>query len=150
MKTIFDSHTLGELHARIGQLSSEKQAQWGKMDAGQMVKHCILSEEMFQGKTAYKRLLVGRLFGPMALKSILKNEKPMKRNQPTHPEFKIKDSGNLEQRKQAWMSLLEEYGNSRSTRFTGFVHPFFGKMNATQIGQYVYKHTDHHLRQFGV
>ena len=31
---------------------------------------------------------------------------------------------------------------------TGFVHWFFGKMTREQIGQLVYKHTDHHLRQF--
>lgn len=29
-------------------------------------------------------------------------------------------------------------------------HPFFGKMSAREWGLIGYKHTDHHLRQFGV
>jgi hypothetical protein len=31
-----------------------------------------------------------------------------------------------------------------------FIHDFFGKMTKEQIGVFAYKHTDHHLRQFGV
>jgi hypothetical protein len=30
----------------------------------------------------------------------------------------------------------------------GLVHPFFGRMTPEQIGYMLYKHTDHHLRQF--
>jgi hypothetical protein len=30
------------------------------------------------------------------------------------------------------------------------VHPMFGKMTADQWGRSMWKHLDHHLRQFGV
>jgi hypothetical protein len=29
-------------------------------------------------------------------------------------------------------------------------HPLFGRFNGKQWGRFHYKHTDHHLRQFGV
>lgn len=146
MKTILDIKTVTELVGRINLLQADSQAQWGKMDAYQMLKHCTLSEEMFHGKKTYKRLFIGRLFGSMALKGILKNETPMKKNQPTHPEMKITGTGNFEHERAKWVELLQAYPTFSNNQF---IHPFFGKMTAGQIGNYVYKHTDHHLRQFG-
>ena len=45
-----------------------------------------------------------------------------------------------------WIELLRSYSTFSNPNF---VHPFFGKMTKEQIGKYVYKHTDHYLRQFG-
>ncbi|MES2515122.1 MAG: DUF1569 domain-containing protein [Bacteroidota bacterium] len=145
MKTIFDKTTSAELISRINSLNAQSKASWGKMDAYQMVKHCRLSEEMYLGKKAYRRLFIGRLFGKMALNGILKNTDPMKKNQPTHPDMKITGAGNFETEKQQWISLLHEYAEFPEREFT---HPFFGKMTKDQIGVYIFKHTDHHLRQF--
>ncbi len=147
MKTIFDPNVRQNLIERTNKLSAQSKALWGKMDAYQMLKHCNLSEEMYQGKTQYKRLFIGRLFGQMALKNLLKNADNMQRNQPTHPTFKITGTGNFEAEKQQWIAQLQAYENYSNLTV---VHPFFGKMTHEQIGQYVYKHTDHHLRQFGI
>jgi hypothetical protein len=43
--------------------------------------------------------------------------------------------------------LLNEYAHYANP---SFFHTFFGKMTKEQVGQLVYKHADHHLRQFGV
>ncbi|MBL0913277.1 MAG: DUF1569 domain-containing protein [Bacteroidia bacterium] len=145
MQSIFDEQTRQELYVRISRLQATDKAQWGKMNAWQMLRHCTLSEEMFLGMKSYKRLFAGRIFGGMALKSILKNEAPLKKNQPTHPELKINGNGDLEAEKQKWLTLLEKYADYNNPYF---VHPFFGSMDAQQVGIYVYKHTDHHLRQF--
>jgi hypothetical protein len=146
MKTIFDSGTVDELVSRIHTLQSTTKAKWGKMTVYQMLKHCTLNDEMFHGKKVYKRLFIGKLFGSMALRAILKDEHPMKKNQPTHPEMKITGTGSVEDESMKWISLLQGY-----THFSNndFVHPFFGKMTKDEIGKYVYKHSDHHLRQFG-
>lgn len=146
METIFNQKTVDGLTDRINQLKTTNNAQWGKMNAYQMLKHCTLNEEMFQGKRQYKRLFMGKLFGRMALNGILKDDKPMKKNQPTHPEFKIKGNGNFETEKAKWIDLLNGYNGFSNTNF---VHPFFGKMTKEEIGKYIFKHTDHHLRQFG-
>ena len=146
METIFNQKTVDGLTDRINQLKTTNNAQWGKMNAYQMLKHCTLSEEMFQGKRQYKRLFMGKLFGRMALNGILKDDKPMKKNQPTHPEFKIKGNGNFETEKAKWIDLLNGYNGFSNTNF---VHPFFGKMTKEEIGKYIFKHIDHHLRQFG-
>lgn len=150
MKTVFDPSTLNSLIDRIEKLQAGTQPYWGKMTPYQMVRHCILSENMYLGYQQYDRSFIGRLFGKMALKGILKDEAPMKQNQPTHPTFVITDAGDLEPVRQSWISLLKEYPAAGDTAFADFRHPFFGSMTPKQIGQYVYKHTDHHLRQFGV
>lgn len=147
MKTIFDTIEANMLIERAKLLTPNHKALWGKMDCYQMLKHCNMSEAMYHGKNSYKRLFIGRLFGAMALKGILKNTAPMKRNQPTHPTFKISGSGDFEAEKQLWIKQLNDYKQAKNL---GMVHPFFGAMSHHQIGMYVYKHTDHHLRQFGV
>ena len=147
METIYNKQTIKQFVERIDQLKESDKALFGKMNAYQMLKHCTLSEEMFQGKKPYKRLLMGVLFGRMALNGILKDEKPIKKNQPTHPDFKITGIGDFENQKMTWVNLLNDYNDFSPINF---VHPFFGKMSKEEIGQYIYKHTDHHLRQFGV
>jgi hypothetical protein len=146
MKSIFDNKEATALVARIQSLEPNLQAKWGKMNVYQMLKHCTMSEEMFQEKKAYKRLFIGKLFGQMALKGILKNEAPIKKNQPTHPDLNITGSGNFEAERTKWIDLINAYAALPTSQF---IHPFFGKMSREQIGEYVYKHTDHHLRQFG-
>ena len=146
MKTIFDKSTRDELKNRINVLNENNKAQWGKMNIYQMLKHCTLWEEMISGKKKYKWAFLGRLFGQMALKDLLKDENPLRRNVPTIPEFRIREeNGNVLLERTKWIALIEQHSDFSNH---GFVHPFFGKMTKEQIGYLVYKHTDHHLRQF--
>ena len=146
MKTIFDKATRAELIVRINTLDENSKAQWGKMTIYQMVKHCRLWEEMSLGKITSKRVFIGRLFGKLALKMALKDDKPMGRNAPTSAELIVKEpNGDIAAEKMKWIALLGEYDHFSNL---DFIHPFFGKMTKEQIGYHAYKHTDHHLRQF--
>jgi hypothetical protein len=146
MKSIFDKTTREELIGRINNLNENSTAQWGKMNVSQMIKHCILCEEMYLGRKKYKRAFIGRLFGRMALKNLLKDEQPLQRNAPTSADFKIKETGgNVSSEKKKWIALLEEYEHFSNDNF---VHWFFGRMSKEQVGYFAYKHSDHHLRQF--
>jgi len=145
MKTIFDQTTRAELIRRINLLDDESRAQWGRMNIYQMVKHCRLWEEMILRRKQYKQAFIGRLFGKMALKSVLKDESPLKRNTPTLRELRITENGAVDSEKMKWIALIEEYAHFSNV---DFVHPFFGRMTKDQIGYLAYKHTDHHLRQF--
>ncbi|MFT3679905.1 MAG: DUF1569 domain-containing protein [Ferruginibacter sp.] len=147
MKTVFDLSTQAELSKRINSLSSKNIAQWGKMDAYQMIRHCILCDKMFHGEIKIKRVFIGRLLGKMILNKVLKDNSPFGKNSPTSPLLKtVGTSGDIETEKRAWANSIDQYNNYNHT---GFIHPFFGPMTREQIGLLVYKHTDHHLRQFG-
>ena len=146
MKTIFDKATRDELINRINALNESNSAEWGKMNTYQMVKHCAAYEDMMLGKTSFKRVFLGYVFGKMALRSLSKDEAPLKRNMPTVTELIVKeDTGDIVAAKKKWIALIEEYGASENN---GIIHPFFGRISKEQIGYLVYKHTDHHLRQF--
>ena len=146
MKTIFDKTTREELINRINMLNENSTAQWGKMNIYQMLKHCTLYEEMLLGKKKFKRIFLGRLFGKIAMKDLIGNESPIKRNLPTIPEIKVKeDKGNIAAEKQHWITLIEEHAHCSDPEF---VHAFFGKITREQSGYLAYKATDHHLRQF--
>ena len=76
---------------------------------------------------------------------MLKNE-PIKKNLPTVPSFRIKGNTDIATEKSKWIQLLREYEQFSND---GFIHPFFGAMTKENTGYIVYKHSDHHLRQFG-
>ena len=150
MKTIFDHPTRQELTTRIQQVAADHQPQWGKMNVYQMLQHNTYWNEWILGKNGhvYKQTFMGKLFGKIALKRMVKDEQPFDKNIPTSEQFKPKSSnGDLELEKLKWIALIEEY---ESYHNPDFVHDFFGRMTKEQIGILVYKHTDHHLRQFGV
>ncbi|HEY5405625.1 MAG TPA: DUF1569 domain-containing protein [Ginsengibacter sp.] len=144
MKSIFDQSTRDELITRINSLNENSTAQWGKMTVSQMMKHCTKWDEMALGKKKYKQSFIGKLFGKIALKDMMKDE-PMKKNMPTVPSFKIKEQVDVAEEKKKWTGLLNEYKDFSND---GFIHPFFGAMKKEDTGYMVYKHIDHHLRQF--
>ena len=76
----------------------------------------------------------------------MKDEKPKKRNSPTKSDFKnLEISGDFLAKKMKWINLITEYEHFNNPNFS---HWFYGKMTPEQVGISVYKHIDHHLRQF--
>lgn len=149
MKTIFDKATRDELISRINSVNKNNTAQWGKMNVYQMTKHCTIWNEWVLGKNSpnYRQEFLGKIFGKMALRSNTKNEKPIGKNMPAGKAFTVKDKdGNVEVQKKKWMDLITEYEHFSNENF---IHDFFGKMTKEQIGIFAYKHSDHHLTQFG-
>ncbi len=148
MKTIFDATVREELIGRINALNENNTSQWGKMNLYQMLNHCTMWDAWILGKNApgYKQAFIGRIFGKMALRRMIKDENPLDKNVPTTPWLKIKEkTGDTEALKASWISLIADYKNYSNP---AFIHDFFGKMTEEQIGILAYKHSDHHLRQF--
>jgi hypothetical protein len=149
MTTVFDTSTRAELIRRINAVDETSAARWGQMNAYQMLRHCRQWEAWIQGKPprVYRQGLIGRVFGRMALRGMTKDDKPLARNIPTSREFRITDtSGDFAAEQRQWAELVEDYAHYSNP---DFIHDFFGRMTREQIGQLAYKHSDHHLRQFG-
>lgn len=147
MKSIFEKSIRDELIGRVNSLNENSKALWGKMNLYQMLAHNALWQQMMLGKIKSKRVFIGRFIGKAALKNVLKNDAPLRKNTPTTPEVMAKEkSGGLEIQRKKWIEGIEEYANYP---YEEFLHPFFGKMTKEEVGYFVYKHSDHHLRQFG-
>lgn len=149
MQSVFDKNVQEGLIRRIDSLHTSNQAQWGKMNLCQMLKHCIAWDEWMLGtnKPVYKQAFIGKLFGKMALNRMTKDASPLGKNVPTSEEFKVRETEcDTELEKRKWIELIKQYPYYNNP---GFIHMFFGKMTREQVGVLAYKHTDHHLRQFG-
>ncbi len=150
MKTIFNQAARAELMTRISALTDRHTAQWGKMNLYQMIRHCTQWNDWVLGKTKTpaRQEFIGKIFGRMALKGMIKNDSPMKKGMPAGRHFTIREqAGDVAFEQQRWLEQIAEYAHFSNH---GFIHDFFGKMKTDDLGIFVYKHMDHHLRQFGV
>ena len=149
MKSLFEDQALTKLVNRTNKLSIESQAQWGKMDVSKMLYHCCKVFEMASAERAEPRLFIGRLLAPI-FKSIFYNDKPFGKGAPTGKFSLTSDPQDiLAQRDKLlkWVDLFHKEGVVISKNA---LHPFFGTFTPAQWGIGMYKHLDHHLRQFGV
>jgi len=148
MKTVFDENVRMELINRIHSVNANSSAQWGKMNAYQMVKHCTLWDTWILGKDKpeYKQSMLGWLFGKFALPGSVRDDSPMKRNMSAGRDFVVREKvGDVELQKKEWIARVAEYEHFSNPEF---IHDFFGRMKKEEIGIFAYKHSDHHLRQF--
>ncbi|WP_323788265.1 DUF1569 domain-containing protein [Psychroserpens sp.] len=147
MKSIFTPEAHTEIMSRIEQLDEHKQAQWGKMNVGQMLYHCQFPLHIILEKDDYNlkpNWLINLLF-----KKSMYNDKPWRKNVPTVPRFKAKDNKEVSVEKPKLIQLLKEL-HTHKDRSHWQPHPSFGELTKEQWGKMQYKHLDHHLKQFGV
>ncbi|WP_299900926.1 DUF1569 domain-containing protein [uncultured Aquimarina sp.] len=147
MKSLFDEPVKNEIEGRIQKLSTESSPNWGKMDISQMLFHC-----QFPLKIALKKehpTVKPNLLAKIFFKKSLYNDKPWKKNLPTHPKLKVVDSKVFEEEKKVLLNLISEFSEKR-TISEWDPHPMFGQFTKDQWGKMQYKHLDHHLQQFNV
>lgn len=78
-----EKRTREELIARVNSLHNDCTAQRGKINDHQMLSYCTKWADRILGRLIVKRMFLGRLFGRLALKGVLKNDKPLDKNSPT-------------------------------------------------------------------
>lgn len=149
MQSLFDKAAYEEIINRLNNLSPESTAQWGKMNIAQMLAHCKEAFKVPLSEKKLPRMFMGRLIGWM-IKSKLYDESPWKQNLPTAPNFIIKDQRNFNAEKKELTDLVNKFYKAGPSGISKYPHPFFGKFTADQWGKSMYKHIDHHLRQFAV
>jgi Protein of unknown function (DUF1569) len=149
VNNLFEKHAYNEIIGRIHQLTTNSQRLWGKMDVAQMLAHTKVAFKVPLSKTPMPRMLLGKLIG-WAIKAKLYNEEPWKKNLPTAPEFKITNQRDFEVEKNEIIKLINQFHESGPENVGNFPHPFFGSYTKEQWGKSMYKHLDHHLKQFGV
>ncbi len=148
-KTILHPAHRQELLDRIAKLQAEDQAHWGSMQVEEMLAHArevaaaVLKSPLPEKKANWKQLL-GKYYFFYLRKEFPKLVKGPKR-------FDMKGKVSREkfiEEKQGLLDTLQAF-SSITHQLQGF-HPFFGPLSHQEWGVLVWKHTDHHLRQFGV
>lgn len=147
MKTFFDRGTRAELLGRLEALDPGAAARWGTMDPAQMLAHCTAGFRMATGELRVRRGFIA-LFGWM-LKSLAYDDRRFRTGAPTARELKIADPRAFAVEKAHFLEEFNRLGAGPAA-LGDRIHPFFGSLTAEQWGKLVYKHLDHHFRQFGV
>jgi hypothetical protein len=150
MKNLFDAARVQEVTGRIAQLSPDSTRQWGKMSVSQMLAHCSVGMETATGEQKPPRERLGRILGPIIKPLALRNDDQIRKNSPTGPIFIIEGDREFSVEQVKLIGLVERFGAAGPPCCTDHPHIFFGKLKPDEWAILMYKHVDHHLRQFGV
>ena len=148
MKNLFEKDATEEVMTRIDKLQPAAQRQWGKMDVAQMMAHCSAALDLASGRLNPPRMLIGRLIGSF-VKPIYTNEKPFSRNNPTDKTLVVSDPRDFQKEREKLKACVQQFCEGGEARCTRHPHPFFGPLTPAEWSRGMYKHLDHHLRQFG-
>ncbi|HYI09108.1 MAG TPA: DUF1569 domain-containing protein [Thermoanaerobaculia bacterium] len=147
MKTVFDDRVRNELLSRVERLTNTARPMWGKMNAEQMTAHLTESLRMATGEITPKSKNLPMRFAP--LRQLVVYWLPWPKGAPTAPELLPADCGTVERNKAEIARLLGEVGG-RGSQKQWPQHPAFGNLGRRGWGALIWRHCDHHLRQFGV
>jgi hypothetical protein len=150
MKNLFEPAAVHQISDRIELLRPDSERQWGKMNAAQMLAHCSAAIEMAEGKVTPPRILLGRLLGQLAKKSLIVKGEPMRRNAMTEKSALVTDERDFIVERQRLHESIGRFASGGPGRCTKHPHFFFGPLTPIEWSVLMYQHLDHHLRQFGV
>jgi|SRR5215210_342923 len=146
MKTVWKEPDYRELRGRLDRLAPEAMAKWGKFTAPRMVCHLTDSLKMASGELEVPSKNLPIRFTP--LKQLIIYWLPFPKSAPTAPQL-------LARKPDAWHGEVDALRREldafvkRGPSGPLVPHPAFGRMTPRAWGVLVYRHMDHHLRQFG-
>jgi hypothetical protein len=150
MKNLFEAARVEEVKERMAQLRPDSERLWGKMNPAQALAHCSRGIELAVGDRIPPRLLLGRIIGRMVKPMALGNDEPMRRNSPTVKDLVVQDERDLGTERERLCGLIDRFAAAGPEGCTTHPHSFFGRLTPEEWATLMYKHLDHHLRQFGV
>lgn len=151
MRNLFDPTVANQVKARLEKLEPQSARLWGKMTPAQMLAHCSVGMQWAVGEVApEKGALPARLLGRLVKPMVFRNEDPLRKNSPTAKSLIVADDRDLGAERERLSGLIDKFAEGGPAGCTRNPHSFFGKMTPEEWAILMYKHLDHHLRQFGV
>jgi hypothetical protein len=147
MATFLDDRDRARLMGRLATLTPGAQPRWGKFTVAGMLCHLRECARMASGE-----LLVPdagkKAFQTFPLKHLILHVLPFPKGAPTAPLLLATSTEEFEEALRQVTKALDEFLHEEQRPAPA--HPLFGPLTRKEWGALVYKHTDHHLRQFGV
>jgi hypothetical protein len=148
---IYSPETTVELATRISSLTNETPALWGKMNAGQMLSHCCVAYQQVLGENTDKPGMIMKWMLKTFFKQSMVNEVPYRPNLPTGPTFvRLNQNFDIETEKGKLIAYVQKIQELGPEQLSARPSLSLGKLSAMEWNNLLYKHIDHHLRQFGV
>jgi hypothetical protein len=147
MGSIYNKTDNEAIIARINSLNPESKALWGKMTVDQMCKHCNAVTQIGFGKQTLKTNFLLRILGRLLKNKAFNSD--FGKNSPTAKELKFEGTYDFEASRKELVQSINQF--TQGTQVIKVMdHPFWGKMTYEDWDKLMWRHTDHHLRQFGV
>jgi hypothetical protein len=149
MNNLFKEADVNNILSRLNKLTPQSERKWGLMTVDQMLAHCVAALKVANGEATPKRMFIGRIMGPVFKKNFF-SEKPFPKSTPTDKTFIVTDQRDFEKEKELLSQQIRKFAKVGEEGVTVHPHSFFGKLTPIQWSIGMWKHLDHHLRQFGV
>ena len=140
-----------EFTKKLAQLDPNAKPLWGKMNVQQMIEHVADYIRISNGRNPHEIVTAEEHMPKMV--AFLESEKHMRENTPNPllpdepPAVKHTTvSEAITDVQKEIDHLFEVFEKDKELKTT---HPFFGNLDYEHTIQILYKHTAHHLRQFG-
>ena len=149
MKTILKEPDRKIILERVSKLHSDSPRQWGTMTPAEMLWHLRSQLELALGILPQTTFVQSYLaLPPFRWLSLYVISWP--KGVRTAPEMNVRKQhpavSNIDTEKVLLLQRLSEVISTSELN----AHPLFGKMSKRLWGRLIWKHFDHHLRQFGV
>jgi len=150
ISNVFEEKSVQGLLTRLDKLTPNSKAKWGKMNAGQMLRHLNVPYDMaytdqYPVAKGLKRWLITLL-----AKNVVVSDKPYKQNSRTAKEFLVTDEQDFEKQKKTLVDYITRVQKDGRTHFEGKESTSFGNLTANEWNNLFGKHLDHHFDQFGI
>lgn len=149
MQTVSDPAVLAQLVERLNSLSADTPRPWGTLTAGEMLCHLADATASVLNQTSSEAVPKRPFLKWIALSLPL----PWPRGLPTPPEVNPQRDGtkpgDFESDRQRAIEGLRTFAAAPASALTS-THGAFGQMTPRDWHRWAYRHTDHHLRQFGL
>jgi len=146
-KSVWNPTDRESLLSRFASLTPGAPPLWGKMTVSQMVRHCTVPFYAAMGEFAVTRKKT--IFGIWPMQKLIIYVLPWPKGAPTAPEFIITDDGALPERLAGLRAAIDKFASRGATQ-AFYPHAAFGPLTGADWGALMYRHLDHHLKQFGV
>lgn len=149
MKNWFNPADADELVARLNRLTPDLRPRWGRMSPGQVLVHLADPCRTALGDKPARTL--GGPLGVPGISQLVLWIAPWPKSAPTTPDFVpgtgMSNPTSFEQDRATLLGLFK-----RMTDHAGDFapNPVFGKLSRRGWGRQMWRHADHHLRQFGL
>ncbi len=148
--SLFQLANVEEIKTRLAKLTPDRERVWGTMTPAQALAHCAAGLETAVGDRIPPRgTLADRLLGRIVKHFALGSNTPMRRNSPTTPDLLVQDQRDFPFERERLSRLIDRFVDAGPLGCTRCPHSFFGRLTPEEWGELMYKHLDHHLRQFG-
>lgn len=147
-QTLWNEADSASLRTRLSKLSTKSPRQWGTMNVGQMLRHIDIAYKNAIGEIRVAKNPMAFFVSLKPVKWLMIQGLPFQKNLPTAKEYKSTPNVDFGAAYDTFLNTFDRI--TRESRTLKFVeHPIFGRLTFDEWGILLYKHLDHHLKQFG-